>query len=127
MKFRYVWKRKSDGKIWMEIVPIECIEGKGDVPFILNDWEESGIWELVARDRWTGTCDMQKIDVFENDIVKRPCYPKDSDGYVIKFLDGAFRPCCPGSDVPVALDTNIWYEMYDFEVVGNVYEGGSDG
>jgi len=67
IKIRYVWKRISDGHIWMEIAPIGCIEGNGDTPFILLD---NSLWKLLSRDEFSGMQDKSKSDIYENDIVK---------------------------------------------------------
>lgn len=68
IKIRYTWKRKSDGHVWQEISPIECIEGRGDKPYILNH-DCFKYWELVARELWTGWTDKTGADIFKGDLI----------------------------------------------------------
>ena len=63
IKFSYIWKRKEDGHLWEVIVPIECLEGKGDTPFLGND-----LWDLLARRQFTGLKDKHGKDIYEGDF-----------------------------------------------------------
>jgi len=63
IKIRYTFKRKSDGHIWQEITPIECLEGKGDKPFVLKAYEPE--WDLIGRDLKVG-----HDGLYEGDIVR---------------------------------------------------------
>lgn len=69
IKFRYVWRRIKDGHIWLEIVPIECVEGKGDKPFV--SWFDNALWELVGRDLFSGKLDNRGKEIYENDIMQK--------------------------------------------------------
>lgn len=61
LKIRYTWKRKEDGHIYQTISPLECLEGKRDVPFLGNK-----LWELVNRDFFVKT-DKNDKDIFTGD------------------------------------------------------------
>lgn len=65
---RYTFKRVSDGKIYQNVCPIECIEGKGDTPFVLEPDESN--WDLIGRDLYTGLRDKNLNQIFANDIVE---------------------------------------------------------
>lgn len=113
IKIRYTWRRKSDGHIWQEIVPIECLEGKGSRPAVLNDaWI---YWKLVVRELWTGREDMNHKDVFAGDTV-RIYWPSGYADEIISYDSkyGYFKygnnPICELEDPHV-----------DIEVIGNVH------
>lgn len=65
IEFRYIWRRLADGHLYTTITPIECLEGKGDTPFLGNEQ-----WELVARSQFVGVLDTNKTKVFEDDVLK---------------------------------------------------------
>lgn len=69
IKFRYVWKRLSDGHIWLEIVPIGCLEGRGDVPFVHKD---HSLWELIDVNQFTGFRDKNGVEIYEKTLMQLP-------------------------------------------------------
>lgn len=66
IKFRYIWRRKGDGHIYVNIVPIECLEGAGDTPFV--HMVKLNLWEMVARSQWTELLDKNGVEIYEGDI-----------------------------------------------------------
>ena len=136
IKFRYLWKRKSDGHIWQEIVPIGCLEGKGDKPFVLR--YDSGIamiepeWEIVARDLFTGLYDKNGIEIYEGDIVRQafPNYSYDEvDGDMAepRWIDKISHIEYRGHGFWVADESFGWEgeDLWDWElmeVIGNIYQ-----
>ena len=84
IKIRYTFKRKSDGHIWQEITPIECLEGRGDKPFVLKAYEPE--WDLVKRERFANIFDKNKKEIYEGDrLFCEKCYSKmPSRGYISK-------------------------------------------
>lgn len=141
IKLRYIWKRKENGKVWAEIVPIECLENAGDTPFVhkLNN-----MWELISRDEFTGLLDKHGKEIYERDIVKFKHGEQNKDKFyekieTVSFWRGSF---CLGSnslhDWYTDKDGNIserlshfqqtinridfYYRDFDIEVIGNIYE-----
>lgn len=72
IKIRYTFRRKLDGHIYKKgemyqiCQPIEEIE-KGPASNFVNE-----IWELVARDLFTGLTDRNGVEIYLNDIVNGP-------------------------------------------------------
>src|SRR5260221_11058156 len=77
IKIRYTFRRHTDGKIWQEIVPIESLEGSGDVPFVLKYKDGLAMqepeWEIYGRDILIGT-DKDGKDIFINDAITAYVY-----------------------------------------------------
>ncbi len=123
IKIRYTFKRKSDGHIWQEIVPIECLEGKGDRPFILNDWQQE--WELIARDFFTGLPDKNDNDIYEGDIVNSEYFNHAQASTFIKqvvdFEKGTFT--LKSQDIELEMTRqNVPIHWADtIEIIGNIH------
>ncbi len=89
IRIRYTFKRKADGHIWQEITPIECLEGKGDKPFVLKAYEPE--WDLVGRDLSLNLFDKNNKEVFGNDIVEGYWHWMKGDGYLRKGTPDKIR------------------------------------
>jgi hypothetical protein len=66
IKLRYTFKRLSDGQIYQAIMSIERIEEAHPISSIPLD---SGVWELIARDLFTGIADKNGADIYDQDIL----------------------------------------------------------
>lgn len=64
IKIKYYWKT-TEGKYYVNIAPVECLEGKGDKPFLGNS-----AWELVARCLFIGLKDKNSTDIFVGDRLR---------------------------------------------------------
>lgn len=109
IKFRYIWRRKGDGHIYVNIVPIECLEGAGDTPFV--HMVKLNLWEMVARSQWTGLLDKNGVEIFEGDIVEYWGYGPNKDYWEV----------APQSRHEVTLeDFRLWLkdESLDVELEG---------
>lgn len=119
IKFRYIWRRKEDGHIWGEIVPIGCLEHKGDSPFV----HEANIkWELVARNEYTGLTDKEGKDIYEGDVLKCGWYYGDDFGEAVGEMEFSnqvvkFVVRLQGS----GFDLNV-QGMENAEIIGNIYQ-----
>ncbi len=67
IKFRYAYKRKSDGHIYQIIYSLESIEN-GSEGF--SDMLNNDLWEIMGRDRYTELWDKNNNEIFENDGIE---------------------------------------------------------
>lgn len=109
IKFRYIWRRIADGHLYANIVPIQCLEGKGDVPFSGND-----LWELVARSQCTGLRDENGVEVYEGDVI-RLAGDYDLTGKV--WYDETCAAFCYDEMSLIEI-----VRAADIEIIGNIYE-----
>ena len=61
IRIRYTWRRKEDGHRYQTITPLECLEGRGDTPFLGNKK-----WEMVGRDFFV-MHDKDANEIYTND------------------------------------------------------------
>jgi hypothetical protein len=91
IKIRYTWKRKSDGRIWQQLIDIDKIEG---AIFFASLFSQN---ELISRDLWTGEKDENGVEIFLNDEIEYYYHDQWSDkrvsgSGVVEFKDGSFFP-----------------------------------
>ncbi len=113
IKHRYVWKRLSDGHIWMEIVPIECLENNGDTPFILRD---HSLFELISRDVYTGLKDKNSDEIYEADEITWKCSGSIITGIVYWASSGWFVKDKRGGNV-----TRL-HKASTIKITGTIYD-----
>jgi hypothetical protein len=124
IKIRYTFKRRSDGHIWQEIVPLDCLEGRGDKPFILRG--HAPYWTLLGKDLFTGRTDKKGNDVYSGDIMKvvqrtigSGKKTKYKDFHIaVEFYKGSFILPFQNYGEYRFRDGDIEH----FEVIGNIYE-----
>lgn len=119
IKLRYTYKRKNDGKIWQQIVPIECLEGHGD--FIEIDLS---IWDLIGRDEYTRLKDKNSKEDYESDICRfyligcgwlRGIISWNNNGYW-EFAQVRYKDLDP-----ISYPMN-YCNIHEHENIGNMYE-----
>lgn len=66
IKIRYTWKHIKSGEIKQRIEYIENIECS---QLLKDRCFMNPLWELIARDLWTGMVDRNNRDVFVNDKI----------------------------------------------------------
>ena len=122
LKFRYVFKHKIFNDISMYYFTIKDIEN-GKVAKVLKSGMIENGYELIARDLYIGYKDINRKEIYENDIVvvdDREIGAKDiSKGEIYWCLDYTLEsnPCFAG-----------WSERGHFQlspnikIIGNVHE-----
>jgi hypothetical protein len=117
LKLRYTYKRKTDGHLYQEIVPIECLEGHGSRPIVL-DAEYMELWEVIARDLYTGKHDANDNELYENDIVKdilKTISKETNNILTVEFRQSTF--CF--KEIPNTAFFEAWCKSV--EVIGNTH------
>lgn len=127
IKFEYIIKMISDGRIYRQATDILGIE-ENVMPLNL------GLYTVVARRQYTGLKDKNRVEIYEGDIVK---YFGDvrENGYFIE-LDTRFGKNVQELKSEVVFDSGYFHIKNDaipndrqmlwipnsLEVIGNIYE-----
>lgn len=116
-KLRYTYKRKDDGKLYQEIVPIQCLEGKGDRPFVRDSYE---YWDIIGRDLYTGLKDKNDKEIYEGDIIQINflLFKKSKPIWKVVFRDANFMLQNIREHIFVGLNAT----PSSGEIIGNIYE-----
>ena len=123
IKIRYTFKRKSDGFIRQEIVPLELLESGSKWPVVLDT--HTDLWEVIGRDLWTG-----HESLFGGDIVRIPNYettwkneePKfDWRVFEIKWNGYTWAFSNESIYLPFSTYNTHTLEPYQIEKVGCIY------
>lgn len=112
LKFRYTLKRKRDGHIYQVIMPLEAIEELSQPSHFLP--LNSELWEVIAKDEFTGLHDKNGVDIYEGDVVT---YKFNEIGEVVEDI----RRDCFVTNSPL-YDGVTGYSENTAEVIGNIHE-----
>lgn len=91
IKFRYVFKRKTDGHIYIIEFSIEALEDKSVSQ--IKTMLRNDLWKLVARDQFTGLNDFYEGDIVETDSIEGVGvikFEKDCASFVVNFHAGCW-------------------------------------
>lgn len=111
IKIRYRVRNRKTGERLVAVLTIQEIESQGFLPPGFKDWLD---WEVLSRDMFTGPCDRNGKEIFENDMCKVYDYPPAP----IEFAQGSFWIHTTDGVKPL----HIFDCGAEIEVIGNIYE-----
>ncbi len=125
IKFRYTYRRKEDGHVWQVIYSMQSIEnGTEQFGSMLNN----NLWEIIARDLYTGQKDKDGNEIYGEDKVKwhdKHAEATPKGGFIAKdkFSKIVWRGCgfwVEDEDFGYEGE-NLW-RWEEMEVIGNTHE-----
>lgn len=93
IKFRYVFKRKTDGHIYIIEFNVEALEDKSVSQ--IKTMLRNDLWKLVARDQFTGLKDKNELELYADDIIDITRYEETTRHQII-WKEGGWQLNPPG-------------------------------
>lgn len=123
-KFRYVWKGKSSGQLFIRYLPIEEIEKNNCKGGEFYHDVLSPDWILIARDQYIGITDKNKIPIYESDRVEGDFDDMDEQytnlSATVKWFPKSFCYKALNKKTGYCLLTN---DCKNLKVIGNIHQG----
>ena len=118
IKFRYVFKRKTDGHIYIIEFNVEALEDKSVSQ--IKTMLRNDLWKLVARDQFTGLLDRNGKEIYEGDIIQYQNECADRTPVLVPFMTPKNLEYITG------IGNSEWEEKENqysnIEVIGNIHE-----
>ena len=116
IKFKYIFKRKFDDRLYGEIYQIALFEEAiTNPPNPVTGMLNNNKWGIIARLEYTGLKSKSGVEIYEGDVIKR----NKSIGF-IKFAFGGFK-----IDWQQGTQYTDWVLSSHNEnssIIGNIYE-----
>ena len=116
IKFRYVFKRKTDGHIYIIEFNVEALEDKSVSQ--IKTMLRNDLWKLVARDQFTGLKDKNELELYADDIIDITRYEETTRHQII-WKEGGWQLYPPG---PFPTQYLGCFKSATIEKKGNIYE-----